>query len=160
MTSAAGSTASALDNYRDVFDSTYIPVLVRSVAYALATVILCLLIGYPVAYFIARYGGRYRYALVAALVIPFFVNYLVRTYAWVALLADQGLVNNLLVDWGLTECADPDDQHSVRGDRRTRLRLHHLHDPAALRIDRTHGSQRDRGRQGSLRIAASRLSST
>lgn len=93
----------SLDNYRDVFDSTYVPVLLRSVAYALATVILCILIGYPVAYFIARYGGRYRYVLLAALVIPFFVNYLVRTYAWVALLADQGLLNNLLVDIGLTE---------------------------------------------------------
>ena len=93
----------SLDNYRDVFDATYVPVLIRSVAYALATVILCLLIGYPVAYFIARYGGKYRYALLAALVIPFFVNYLVRTYAWVALLADQGLINNLLVDWGFTQ---------------------------------------------------------
>lgn len=93
----------SMDNYRDVFDSTYVPVLLRSVGYALATVILCLLVGYPVAYFIARFGGKYRYVLLAALVIPFFVNYLVRTYAWVALLADQGLVNNLLVDWGLTQ---------------------------------------------------------
>ena len=93
----------SFDNYRDVFDATYVPVLLRSVLYALATVILCILIGYPVAYFIARYGGKYRYVLLAALVIPFFVNYLVRTYAWVALLADQGLVNNLLVDIGLTE---------------------------------------------------------
>ncbi|HMT04562.1 MAG: ABC transporter permease [Solirubrobacterales bacterium] len=93
----------SMDNYKDVFDSTYVPVLVRSVGYALATVILCLLVGYPVAYFIARFGGKYRYVLLAALVIPFFVNYLVRTYAWVALLADQGLVNNLLVDWGLTQ---------------------------------------------------------
>ena len=93
----------SLDNYRDVFDATYVPVLLRSVGYALATVILCLLIGYPVAYFIARFGGRYRYALLAALVIPFFVNYLVRTYAWVALLSDQGLVNNLLVALGLSQ---------------------------------------------------------
>ena len=68
--------------------------LLRSVAYALATTVLCLAIGYPVAYYIARYGGRYRNALIALLVLPFFVNYLVRTYAWVALLADEGLVNN------------------------------------------------------------------
>ena len=71
----------SLDNYKDVFDATYVPVLLRSVGYALATVILCLLIGYPVAYFIARFGGKYLYALLAALVIPFFVNYLFRTYA-------------------------------------------------------------------------------
>ena len=60
------------------------------------------LIGYPVAYYIARYGGRYRNVLIALLVLPFFVNYLVRTYAWVALLADEGLVNNALIDLGLS----------------------------------------------------------
>ena len=77
-------------------------VFVRTGLFALAALAGCCLIGYPVAYFIGRYGGRYRYALLAALVIPFFVNYLVRTYAWVALLSDEGLVNNFLVDLGLT----------------------------------------------------------
>ena len=62
-------------------------------------------LGYPVAYYIARYGGRHKHLLIALLVIPFFVNYLVRTYAWVALLADEGLVNNGLMDIGLTETA-------------------------------------------------------
>jgi spermidine/putrescine transport system permease protein len=89
------------DNYSQAFDSVYLPVLLRSVFYALATTALCLLIGYPVAYYIARYGGKYRNALIALLVLPFFVNYLVRTYAWVALLADEGLVNNAVVDLGL-----------------------------------------------------------
>jgi spermidine/putrescine transport system permease protein len=92
-----------LDNYKDAFDSTYLPVLIRSVTYAAATAALCLLIGYPIAYYIARFGGRWKYVLVAALVLPFFVNYLVRTYAWVALLADEGLVNNFLVDRGITQ---------------------------------------------------------
>ena len=90
-----------LDNYSDSFNPTYFPVLLRSVLYALATTVLCLAIGYPVAYYIARYGGRYRNVLIALLVLPFFVNYLVRTYAWVALLADDGLVNSALVDTGL-----------------------------------------------------------
>jgi spermidine/putrescine transport system permease protein len=94
--------ATDLDNYADAFDPTYLPVMVRSVLYAVATAVLCLLIGYPIAYFIARFGGRYRYALIAALVLPFFVNYLVRTYAWVALLSDEGLVNNALIDVGIT----------------------------------------------------------
>jgi spermidine/putrescine transport system permease protein len=95
--------ATDLDNYADAFDPTYTPVLLRSVLYALATTALCLLIGYPVAYYIARYGGRYRNALIALLVLPFFVNYLVRTYAWVALLADEGLVNSAIVDLGLRD---------------------------------------------------------
>jgi spermidine/putrescine transport system permease protein len=92
-----------LSNYSDAINPTYLPVMLRSVAYALATTLLCLAIGYPVAYYIARFGGRFRSALVALLVLPFFVNYLVRTYAWVALLADEGLVNNAVTDLGLRD---------------------------------------------------------
>ena len=77
--------------------------LARSVGFALATAGLCLVIGYPVAYYIARFGGKYKYVLVAALVLPFFVNYLVRTYAWVALLADEGLVNGVVTDIGVRD---------------------------------------------------------
>jgi spermidine/putrescine transport system permease protein len=91
------------NNYSAAFDPIYIPVLVRSILYALTTAILCLVIGYPVAYYIARYGGRYRSALIVLLVLPFFVNYLVRTYAWVALLADEGLVNNGLTSLGIID---------------------------------------------------------
>jgi spermidine/putrescine transport system permease protein len=93
--------ATDLDNYADAFNPTFLPVLLRSVAYAFATTALCLAIGFPVAYYIARYGGKYRNALIVLLVLPFFVNYLVRTYAWVALLADEGLVNNAIVDLGI-----------------------------------------------------------
>ena len=90
------------ENYSRVFDPLFAPVLLRSVAYAFGTVTLCLLIGYPVAYYIARFGGRYKYLLVALVVLPFLVNYLIRVYAWVAILSDEGLVNGLLVDLGLT----------------------------------------------------------
>jgi spermidine/putrescine transport system permease protein len=82
------------DNYSRAFDPLFVPVLLRSVGYAFATVVLCLLLGYPVAYYIARFGGRAKNVLIA-LVVPFFVNYLVRTYAWVAILSDEGLVNGL-----------------------------------------------------------------
>jgi len=84
------------ENYSRVFDPLFLPVLARSVGYALATVALCLALGYPVAYYIARFGGRRKNVLVALVVLPFVVNYLVRTYAWVALLADEGLVNGVL----------------------------------------------------------------
>jgi spermidine/putrescine transport system permease protein len=73
------------------------------VGFALATVGLCLAIGYPVAYYIARFCGRYKHALIAMVVLPFFVNYLVRTYAWVALLADEGLVNGVVTDIGVRD---------------------------------------------------------
>jgi spermidine/putrescine transport system permease protein len=84
------------DNYSRVFEPLFAPVLVRSVTYAFATVVLCLALGYPVAYYIARYGGSRKQVLIALVVLPFFVNYLIRTYAWVALLSDEGVVNGLL----------------------------------------------------------------
>jgi len=83
-------------NYDQVFDPLFVPVLVRSVSYAAATVAFCLLIGYPVAYYIARFGGSRKNVLLAMVVLPFFVNYLVRTYAWVAILGDDGIFNGAL----------------------------------------------------------------
>jgi spermidine/putrescine transport system permease protein len=85
-----------LDNYERLVDPDYLPVLFRSVGFALATVAICLLIGYPVAYYIAVFGGRWKNALIALVVLPFFVNYLIRTYAWIAMLGDDGLVNGVL----------------------------------------------------------------
>jgi spermidine/putrescine transport system permease protein len=84
-----------LDNYERLVDPDYLPVLFRSVGFALATVALCLVIGYPVAYYIAIFGGRWKNVLIALVVLPFFVNYLIRTYAWIAMLGDEGLVNGV-----------------------------------------------------------------
>jgi ABC-type spermidine/putrescine transport system permease subunit I len=61
----------------------YQPAFIRTLVYVSVAVVLCLLIGYPVAYFIARYGGRFKSALVLALVAPFFISYLMRMLAWV-----------------------------------------------------------------------------
>jgi spermidine/putrescine transport system permease protein len=91
------------ENFKEVFDPLFAPVLLRSVGYALATVVLCLLIGYPIAYYIARFGGRWKTLLIALVVLPFLVNYLIRTYAWVAILSDEGLVNGILADTGIAE---------------------------------------------------------
>jgi len=104
-----------LDNYADAFDPLYVPVLLRSIGYALATAAICLLLGYPIAYYIARYGGRRKHLLIAMLVIPFFVNYLVRTYAWVALLADEGLLNSLLGNIGIAEIQFVNTPYAVIG---------------------------------------------
>jgi spermidine/putrescine transport system permease protein len=91
------------ENYSRAFDPLFVPVLLRSVGYALATVALCLALGYPIAYYIARFGGRHKHLLIALVVLPFFVNYLVRTYAWVALLSDEGVVNGLAASTGISE---------------------------------------------------------
>jgi spermidine/putrescine transport system permease protein len=88
-------------NYSRVFDPLFAPVLWRSVLYAAVATGLCLLLGYPVAYTIARFGGRWKNVLIIAVVLPFFVNYLVRTYAWVTILSDDGLLNHILKDIGI-----------------------------------------------------------
>jgi spermidine/putrescine transport system permease protein len=90
-----GIYGTRLDNYERLIDPAYVPVLLRSVGFALATVALCLLIGYPVAYYIAIFGGRWKNVLIALVVLPFFINYLIRTYAWIAMLGDDGLVNGV-----------------------------------------------------------------
>lgn len=84
------------ENYAQVFDPLFVPVLLRSVLFAVATTVLCVLIGYPVAYMIARFAGRAKTLLIVLIVLPWFVDYLVRIYAWVVILGDQGLVNGVL----------------------------------------------------------------
>jgi spermidine/putrescine transport system permease protein len=88
-------------NYHEVLSSTFLPPLEHSLLYALATTIICLAVGYPTAYVIARHGGRLRHVLVALLILPWFVDYLVRIYAWVAIFGDKGLVNGVLHDLGM-----------------------------------------------------------
>jgi len=93
----------SLENYRTLWNTTYASVFVRSLVYAILTVVFCLLVGYPVAYTIALHGGRHKNLLVAALVVPFFASYLIRMYAWSTLLSDEGLVNQLLLKIGFSQ---------------------------------------------------------
>jgi spermidine/putrescine transport system permease protein len=93
--------ATSLDNYRALWNEVYLELFLRSLLYALATVVISVLIAYPVAYAVALHGGRYKNALIAAIVVPFFASYLIRMYAWKALLADDGLVNSSLREVGL-----------------------------------------------------------
>jgi ABC-type spermidine/putrescine transport system permease subunit I len=74
------------------------PAFLRTLEYVTVATILSLLIGYPVAYFIARYGGRYRSLLLVTLIAPFWISYLMRMLAWVNLLQGDGLVNRTLLD--------------------------------------------------------------
>ena len=92
----------SLDNYKALSDPVYLKVFIRSAVFAIATTAISLVLGYPVAYTIALHGGKYKNALIAFLVIPFFASYLIRMYAWSTLLADEGLINQLLRDTGLS----------------------------------------------------------
>ena len=81
------------ENYARFFDSLYLRIFGRTLVIALATTLICLLAGYPLAYFIATRPPRWRNGLILLLMIPFWTNFLVRTYAWLLLLRDQGLIN-------------------------------------------------------------------
>jgi spermidine/putrescine transport system permease protein len=87
-------------NYTDVL-SNYDEQFLRSFEYAGLATVLALLIGYPLAYVIATRGGRYRNALLLAVIVPFFVTYLIRTLSWETILADSGLVIKTLRSIGI-----------------------------------------------------------
>jgi ABC-type spermidine/putrescine transport system permease subunit I len=69
---------------------------VRTLAYVAVATALCLLIGYPVAYFIARHAGRFKVAFLVAFVAPFWISYMMRMLAWISLLQPRGYVNRAL----------------------------------------------------------------
>jgi spermidine/putrescine transport system permease protein len=90
-----------LDNYIRFIDRIYFKVFIRSVWIATANTVLCLLFGYPFAYFIARRPKRWRNVLLLLVMVPFWTNFLVRTYAWMVILRDKGLINSLLMLTGI-----------------------------------------------------------
>lgn len=91
-----------LENISRVIDPLYLNTFLRSVYIALLTTIFCLFIGYPLAYFIATRSGKLRYTLLLALMIPFWTNFLIRTYAWLTLLrTNTGLINGVLISLGI-----------------------------------------------------------
>lgn len=93
----------SLANYAHAIDPEFLPALGRSVYYALVTTVLSLAIGYPVAYWISRYGGRHKVLLLILVMLPFWTSYLIRTYAWMVILDDGGVLNSLLLNAGLID---------------------------------------------------------
>ncbi len=93
----------SLANYLEALNPTFLPALGKSIFYASVTTILSLGIGYPVAYWISRYGGRRKILLLVLVMLPFWTSYLIRTYAWMIILRDNGVVNSLLRSVGLID---------------------------------------------------------
>ena len=90
-----------------LFDGLYLGILWRSVSTALVCTAVCLLLGYPFAYYLARYRPKHRNILLLLVVVPFWTNFLIRTYAWILILRTEGLLNNFLgavfPNWGPLE---------------------------------------------------------
>lgn len=82
-------------------DQDFLLILWRSLIIAFKTTIICVLLGYPIAYFIARSSDRVRNILVLAITLPTWINMLVRTYAWIGLLSDGGILSTILGFFGM-----------------------------------------------------------
>lgn len=89
-----------LQHYARFFDPLYLDVLRRTFLWSIACTVICLVLGYPVAYLIVR-GGRWRNILLFLVVLPFWTSFLVRTFAMIFLMRDTGLINNWLLKLGL-----------------------------------------------------------
>lgn len=83
-------------NYLKVFDPLYLEIIVRTFFIAALNTLLCLALGYPLAYFIVFKGGRWRNALILMVMVPFWTSLLIRAYAWVVILGGNGIANRTL----------------------------------------------------------------
>lgn len=100
--SSIGLDRLSFDNYRNTLSPTFIVTFVATMRVAIVGTVLCLLIGFPIAYFIAtRATPRYRGLLLGLVIVPFWTSFLLRTFAWRIMLAANGPVSTLLQDTGL-----------------------------------------------------------
>ena len=91
-----------LSNYTFLWeDPLYLTAYLESVKIAAVSTLLCLLIGYPMAYAIARSGSSLRTVLLMLIILPFWTSFLIRVYAWIGILKNNGLLNNLLLWLGV-----------------------------------------------------------
>ena len=90
-----------LENFKRVLNSQYISVFKRSLILAFESTVLCLILGYPVAYLISKVNVSKRGTLILLFILPMWMNFLLRTYAWVAILGKNGLLNTFLGWFGI-----------------------------------------------------------
>lgn len=92
-----------LTNYTRLIDPLYAKVLVYTLYVGVATTVLCILIGYPLAYFIARAPARQRSLLLFLILLPFWTNFIIRIYAWILILREGGILDTILQFLHLTK---------------------------------------------------------
>lgn len=98
--SMAGASLS-LDSFRQIADPLYLVVFTRSFQIGLITTAICFLLGYPMAYMITKFDEKVQPILILFTTIPMWINLLLRTYAWIGILSDKGILNSLLIMLGL-----------------------------------------------------------
>ena len=90
-----------LDNFRKIADPVYLSVFAKSLQIGLIATLICLVLAYPMAYIISRFDETVQDILILLVTIPMWINTLLRTYAWISLLADNGIINSLLEMMGV-----------------------------------------------------------
>lgn len=90
-----------LEHFKNCLNSIHLSIIFQSIGIALLTAILCLLIAFPFAYFLAFKGGRYKTLLLFFLIVPFWTNFLLHVCAWFFVLEKNGFLNNLLLSLNL-----------------------------------------------------------
>lgn len=96
----SGQYVFSLDNFNRLINPIYIKVFGRSLWLALSSTIICLLIGYPAAYIISTAKVSRRGTLILLFILPMWMNFLLRTYAWAAILGKNGVINTILTTLG------------------------------------------------------------
>ena len=96
-----GTYTFTLNNFKELMQPMYFRIFYRSIKLALMSTILCLLIGYPAAYIIAKSKARRQSVLLMLVIVPMWMNFLLRTYAWSAILGRNGVLNTILTAIGL-----------------------------------------------------------
>lgn len=94
FTSTSGTIT--LENFSRFADETYMRVFIRSIKIAVISTVVCLIIGYPVAYILARGTIKHKGIILLLVMLPMWMNFLLRTYSWLSLLENSGLINTLL----------------------------------------------------------------
>ncbi len=89
------------ENIGELFQASYLEVFLRSLCFAFLATVLCLLIAYPIAYFMSKASPKTQKILIMLVMLPQWLNFLIRTYSWMALLEDTGIINSILGVFGL-----------------------------------------------------------
>ncbi len=93
------SGAFSLDSISQIL--SYLPTILLSVLYGLAATVICLVIGYPFAYIFSKFSVRRQQMMVLLVMLPMWMNFLIRTYSWMTILGDSGVINTILSAIGL-----------------------------------------------------------
>ena len=88
-------------NFGELLQASYLEIFMRSVCFAFLATVLCLVIAYPIAYFISRAKPKTQKILIMLVMLPMWMNFLIRTYSWMALLEDTGIINTFLGFFGI-----------------------------------------------------------